>query len=72
MNTTPRMPKRRGRPRIRFEPDVRVTIRFRPDRDDDLLAWLAELPGRQRAGTIRQILRRQVQKSRAESDSDST
>ena len=48
---------KRGRPRIRFQPDVRVTIRLCPDRDDDLLAWLAEIPERQRAGRIRQILR---------------
>ena len=46
-----------GRPRIRFQPDVRITIRLCPDRDDDLLAWLASVPERQRAGRIRQMLR---------------
>ena len=58
MNSSPGGQKRRrGRPRIRFQPDVRVTIRLCPDRDDDLLAWLAGVPERQRAGRIRQILR---------------
>jgi hypothetical protein len=46
-----------GRPRVRFQPDLRLTIRFRTGRDDDLLAWLEELPDRQRAGIIRQMLR---------------
>jgi hypothetical protein len=52
-------PKRRkqGRPRTRFQPDVRLTVRFCPGRDDDLLAWLDALPERQRAVRIRQILR---------------
>jgi len=49
--------RRRGRPRIRFQPDVRVTIRLRPNRDDDLLTWLESVPERQRAGHIRQTLR---------------
>ena len=49
--------RRRGRPRVRFQPDVRVTIRLCPDRDEDLLAWLAGAPERQRAGCIRQTLR---------------
>jgi hypothetical protein len=52
-------PKRRkqGRPCTRFQPDVRLTVRFCPGRDDDLLAWLAALPERQRAVRIRQTLR---------------
>jgi hypothetical protein len=48
---------KRGRPRIRFQPDVRLTVRFCPGRDDDLLAWLEQLPNRERAGRIRQVLR---------------
>ena len=55
--TSGRQKPRRGRPRIRFQPDVRVTIRLCPDRDDDLLAWLESVPERQRAGCIRQTLR---------------
>ena len=55
--TSGRQKPRRGRPRIRFQPDVRVTIRLCPDRDDDLLAWLESVPERQRAGRIRQTLR---------------
>ncbi|MBN1134972.1 MAG: hypothetical protein JXM73_00195 [Anaerolineae bacterium] len=49
--------RNRGRPRTRFQPDVRLTVRFCPGRDDDLLAWLEELPDRQRAGIIRQTVR---------------
>jgi len=49
--------RRRGRPRIRFQPDVRITIRLCPGRDDDLLGWLASVPERQRAGRIRQMWR---------------
>ena len=49
--------EKRGRPRTRFQSDVRLTVRFCPGRDDDLLAWLAELPDRQRARRIRQVLR---------------
>ncbi len=49
--------QRRGRPRVRFQPDLRLTVRFRTGRDDDLLAWLEELPDRQRATRIRQMLR---------------
>ena len=55
--TSSRKKPRRGRPQIRFQPDVRVTIRLCPDRDDDLLAWLESLPERQRAGRIRKMLR---------------
>lgn len=55
--TSRRKKTKRGRPRIRFQPDVRVTIRLCPDRDDDLLAWLKSVPERQRAGRIRQMLR---------------
>jgi hypothetical protein len=50
--------KRRGRPRVRFQPDVRITVRFRAGRDDDLLAWLEELPDQRRASSIRDVLRR--------------
>ncbi len=57
--------RRRGRPRIRFQPDVRITIRLCPDRDDDLLAWLASVPERQRAGRIRQVLRSSLNGSTA-------
>jgi len=58
MNAPSGSQKRRpGRPRIRFQPDVRVTIRLCPDRDGDLLTWLASVPERQRAGRIRQMLR---------------
>jgi hypothetical protein len=49
--------RNRGRPRTRFQPDVRLTVRFCPGRDDDLLAWLEDLPDRERAGRIRQMLR---------------
>ncbi|MEJ2737389.1 MAG: hypothetical protein P8189_28180 [Anaerolineae bacterium] len=52
--------KRRGRPRTRFQPDVRLTVRFCPGRDDDLLAWLDDLPERERAACIRQMLRRSL------------
>lgn len=55
--TSRRNQPKRGRPRIRFQPDIRVTIRLCPDRDDDLLAWLESVPERQRAGHIRQMLR---------------
>ena len=40
--------RNRGRPRTRFQPDVRLTVRFCPGRDDDLLAWLEKLPGASR------------------------
>jgi len=57
--TTTRTQKR-GRPRTRFQPDVRLTVRFCPGRDDDLLAWLEVLPDRERAGHIRETLRRSL------------
>jgi hypothetical protein len=57
--------RRRGRPRIRFQPDVRITIRLCPDRDDDLLTWLSSVPERQRAGRIRQVLRSSLNGSTA-------
>lgn len=56
MTSKPRKGKR-GRPRVRFQPDLRLTVRFRTGRDDDLLAWLEGLPDRQRATSIRQMLR---------------
>jgi hypothetical protein len=49
--------RNQGRPRTRFQPDVRLTVRFCPGRDDDLLTWLETLPDRERAGSIRQMLR---------------
>ena len=49
--------RNRGRPRTRFQPDVRLTVRFCSGRDDDLLAWLEDLPDRERAGRIRETLR---------------
>jgi hypothetical protein len=52
--------KKLGRPRIRFQPDMRITVRFRAGRDDDLLAWLNELPDRQRATSIREALRQRL------------
>jgi hypothetical protein len=56
--TTTAHRKRQGRPRIRFQPDLRITVRFRVGRDEELLAWLERLPDRRRAESIRQTLRR--------------
>ncbi len=55
--TTTANRRSQGRPRIRFRPDLRITVRFRVGRDEDLLAWLERLPDRRRAESIRQTLR---------------
>jgi hypothetical protein len=68
MMTEQKEPERkRGRPRSRFEPDVRITVRLRPGRDDDLLTWLADLPARQKAKTIRQALRQHLRAGQKQS-----
>jgi hypothetical protein len=59
--TKQKKPRRqRGGPRLRSEPDVRLTVRFHTGRDDDLLAWLQDLPERQKAESVRQALRQHL------------